>query len=207
MIERLLYFAGGFALGGTLFYFVGKRARSQNPDNEEAANSPDTTGKIVVESIDDEHYDEDHFDREEVIEVAKKEGYIPTYVMENDLVYDDIDLDNELEEMDDYLAETEHPTDDDSETQRVLYVIDADEYYTERHEYDKIKLFLENGADGSLLLVDALGNKYNSMFDPEYPIEVLPSMISRNSSDGSIYFRNDKHHSDFEVMFDGGDDD
>ena len=71
----------------------------------------------------------------------------------------------------------------------------------ERHEYDKVKLFLE--ADGSALC-DALGNDYLDSFrDTGYGPEALMVMCAKANGD-SIYFRNDHLNTDFEVMFEGG---
>lgn len=196
-MKGLLYFLGGFAVGGLSFFFVGKAAGKKMKKKEKDC-SEDIRDTITVDAIDDENYDHDMF-RKEVNELLVQEHYIPVKEPDEVISEYDGDIDGDIEEIDEYLSETEHPEEDVEE--ETLHVVDADEYYTERHEYDKVKLFLE--ADGSALC-DALGNDYLDSFrDTGYGPEALMVMCAKANGD-SIYFRNDHLNTDFEVMFEGG---
>ena len=191
-------FLGGFASGGALFYILGRRhGAAKQPETKivEVTKTPDTTRKIVVPSIDDEYYDHD-MDRKEVTDLMHGSHYI----LDD---YDEIDLQNNIEEMDDYLCETEHPEDDDPEEEREsLLVIDVDEFHTERHEYDKIRLYLDE--DGSTL-TDQMGNNYLDRFaELGYGREALLGMSLVYSED-NLYLRDDAIQTDYEIMFGGGD--
>lgn len=196
MNKVLLFFAGALT-GLGVGYFVGKKRA------EKKAKMPDTTEEIVVneETEDDEQIEE--IDDREVGEMPGDYGYALRYEDddEEDIEYDDDDLQRDIEEIDDYLCEQEYPREEDDVEEPSGFVkINVDEYFTERHGYDKVKLYLTEHE-----LIDSLGDSYADIFaDRGIGLDDLVSEAV--TIDGNVvYYRCDKLGCDYEIMYYGGD--
>ena len=100
-MKGLLYFLGGFAVGGLSFFFVGKAAGKKMKKKEKDC-SEDIRDTITVDAIDDENYDHDMF-RKEVNELLVQEHYIPVKEPDEVISEYDGDIDGDIEEIDEYL--------------------------------------------------------------------------------------------------------
>lgn len=186
-MKQVLYFLAGALVGLGAGYLIGKKHKEK-------------TGKVVKEVIvTDEIEEEERENRDEEVEhVARKYGYV--IEDDEDIDYDQDDIQSDIEDMEDYLSETEHPEDDEPEPDEGFVIISDDEYFTERHEFDKIRLFLDYQGDH---LVDGLGNDYLDIF-AEHGLSREKIINDAENNDLTVYYRNNGMESDFEVLYEGG---
>lgn len=196
-MNRLLYFLGGLAVGGLSGFLVGRKLKKKK--NDEEAKTPDTTEDFDDSKNEDGSVDLTDYRGEGVTELLMREHYIPDRSDYEEVVdeYDEEDLQNDIEEVDDYLCQYEHP-EDDLPRMKTFEPITNDEYYTERNDWDKIKLFMDSTGSS---LCDALGNDYLEMFSENgYGSGELAGMSVR-AEDGILYFRNELMQTDYMIIF------
>lgn len=192
-MKGALYFIAGVLVGLGGGYLIGKKKKNKQQDNVVLVHHAGEGDERYEER--DKQIEED----KEVERVAKRNGYI-TEDDDEYFDYDQDDLQNDIDAIDDYLGETEHPEDDEPLVREDFVQISDDEFFTERHEFDKVTLVLD--ASGSELR-DSLGNDYIDIF-AEHGISAEQLMKDAVKNDYTVYYRNDRLESDYEVLYEGG---
>lgn len=195
-MKGALYFIAGVLVGLGSGYLIGKRRKNKNKEPEKMV----TTYHVEEDEKDEGRRRHVESTEEEVEHVARKSGYISKEEDEEYVDYDQEDIQNDLDDIDDYLSELEHPEDDEPVVRDDFVKIADDQFYTERHDFDKIKLVLD--ADGSQLM-DGIGNDYIDLF-AEHGLSAEQLMKDAIQNGYTVYYRNDKLESDYEVLYEGG---
>lgn len=194
-MKGALYFIAGVLVGLGGGYLIGKKKKNKEPDNV-----------VVVHHVGDDEEEKKYEERrepldedEEVVHVAKQHGYIIDEDEEY-IDYDQNDLQNDIDAIDDYLGETEHPEDDEPLVREDFVQITDDEFFTERHEFDKVVLVLDSSGSE---LRDSIGNDYLDIF-AEHGMSAEQLMKDAIKNEYTVYYRNDRLGSDYEVLYEGG---
>lgn len=186
-MKQVLYFLAGALVGLGGGYLLGKRHKNK-----------EKTEKIEEKPVEMEP-EEEEFDEEEVINVAKRERYVP-----NDEEYDDdYDIQDDIEEIDDYICELEHPEDDDERVPKGFERITDDDYYTSKSDFDKIRLVLDYSERLSPTLMDGLGNDMADMF-ARNGISMDDIYEQSAHGDNLVYYRCWRLDSDYEIAVEEG---
>lgn len=186
-MKQALYFFAGLLVGLGGGYLVGKKRK-----NKENAK------KIDEKTVENEQ--EEEFEEEEVSDVVRKAHYIP---VEEDEIDDDYDIQSDIEEIDDYICELEHPEDDDEHPPRAFELITDDDYYTSKNDFDKIKLVLDYSERLSPTLMDGLGNDMADMF-ARNGISMDDIYYKSGRGENMVYYRCWKMDSDYEIAVEEG---
>ena len=171
---------GGFVIGGIIGWLIGRRNKKKKVEMYSDSGLQDMT-----------EYEEEEEDSDEDMCQFHDIGLENQYIIEDD-----------LNEMDDYLAETESPEEDEADDDLPEYSVahgyftDQDEYYTAKHEYEKYVLEYDS-ATGSFF------NKANGddlTNDLAHSGIDISAMLERLDSDDRVYWRVDGSAADYEIM-------
>lgn len=190
-MKQVLYFLAGALVGLGGGYLLGKRHKNK-----------ENTQKIVEKPVEMEP-EEEEFEEEEVIDVVRRQRYVPVEDENEDEIDDDYDIQDDIEEVDDYICELEHPEDDDERPGRAFERITDDDYYTSKSDFDKIRLTLDYSERSSPTLMDSLGNDMADIF-ARNGISMDDIYIQSAHGGDLVYYRCWKMDSDYEIAVEDG---
>lgn len=191
-MKGVLYFLAGALMGSGLGYLIWGRKKN--------VKKADTDVKEVESREAEETTYDDISKEKEVEEVVRAAKYVVAED-EEDEFYDEEDLQNDIEDIDDYICELEHPEDDDEPAPKAFEKINDDDFYTSKAEFDKIRLVLDRN-DGTLM--DSLGNDMSDMF-ARNGVSVDQLYFESNRGEDMVYYRCRKMDSDYEISVEEGD--
>jgi len=167
-------FGGGGLIGGLIGYLIGRKCRRKQ----------EPVAEIIA-------------DREEPEEEAPSYAQV---IAENNY-YVDNDIDDDIEEIDEYFASKEAPEDDEPEetVYSRAYFITQDDYYTSRPDYEKTSVWYRSDEDK---FYDAEGNDQSEgLLEDGLKIH---EMLREFSKDDITFWRDDFTKTDYEIRMEEG---
>lgn len=183
---------GGGLIGGVIGYFIGRhrRKKKENEKKEEAVR--DQSAGFEEDS---ESEPEEQRARPAYHNMLEENGYVSSQIE------DDVD------EIDNYLAGLENPVDDEDEDDdsgggeaayKRAYFINTDDFYTTRMDYEKVTCWYDSATD-----------RLTTVEGDDVTEDVLDSgmrvhdLIHRLSLEGVAYWRDDFSKTTYEIQEEG----